>query len=114
MNATNRFLSVGIGVRLGVTFTVLIVMLVGCAILGVLALGSLAANTERVVNGETRASMLAMKVESGTFQLSTALRDAVLADRSAEVREGLAHAEALRKEVAATTQALSDAVEADA
>jgi len=114
MNASSRLRSAGIGVRLGITFTVLIAMLIVCAVLSVLALESLASNTEQVVSGETRASMLAVKVESGTFQLSTALRDAVLADRSVEVREALDHAEALRKELAATTKALSDAIEADA
>ena len=110
MSTSNRFLSAGIGVRLGVTFTALIVLLVGCAVLGVLALGSLAANTEQVINGETRASMLAVKVESGAFQVSTALRDAVLADRAADVKAALDQAELLRKELAATTKTLGEAV----
>jgi len=102
-----------IGVRLGLAFGVLTLLLLGCAAFGALRLSALNDAMSSMVDESVRPAVLAAQLESQSHELGSALRDAVLTDARAEIQAQLKRVAELRQLGDATQKELQEAIHSE-
>ena len=102
-----------IGVRLGLAFGVLTLLLLGCAAFGALRLSALNDAMSSMIDESVRPAVLAAQLESQSHELGSALRDAVLTDARAEIQAQLKRVAELRQLGDATQKELQEAIHSE-